>query len=178
MATNSCVESVVPDSMIGATSRSEARASVTAMSFVIDGSPFRRLAAPTMGAPFRRRGGETGNSTAKISSVSEGEQVREMPEWCPERSQRRWPVAVHRRPWVGPLLGVRLFGLAAGELPASEFELERVAVQPEHARRLTDVAADLLQDALNDDPLEAVARLVEVHAQRLRRLAKSGATRG
>src|SRR5207247_5840524 len=105
MAANNWVEPVVPDSMTGATRSNEARASVTAMSFVIDVSPFRRLVAPTMGAPFRRRGGETGNSTAKESSVSEGEQVREMPEWCPERSQRRWPVAVHRRPLGWPVTG-------------------------------------------------------------------------
>ena len=65
MATNIWVEPDVSDSMTGAMRRSEARASVTAMSFVMDESPFRRLVVTTMGAPFRLRGRSIGNSTAK-----------------------------------------------------------------------------------------------------------------
>src|SRR5258708_11978386 len=79
---------------------------------------------------------------------------------------------------MGLLRGARPLGLPASELPAGKLHLERVAMQPEHPRGLADVAADFFQHALDDDPLEAIARLVEVHAQRLGRLPRSRASGG
>src|SRR5688572_9229549 len=78
----------------------------------------------------------------------------------------------------GLLLGAGILAIRGGDARARELGLERVAVQSQHPGRLADVPPCLLEDTLDDQALEPVARFVEIHVALVRPRCRARTRRG
>src|SRR5215470_18351239 len=124
MATNNCVDTGVPDSMIGATRRTEATAKATAKNFIIELLFFGGLSNdPLLGRELRRRRSASqrprqpawNRIAARLSLYSGSYSVKRMD--CPH--------AAHRRPLPRQ---IQIFaGASKGSTPASTFSRTRSA---------------------------------------------------
>src|SRR5690242_1131820 len=190
MAWNSCVEPEVPDSITGRASRNDASSRAAARILVMvlpsqesvgphhEGLDAGRLYArgsPDSIIETRSRKCPILHATALL--LERGKQELMHCGWAMAEGLGRCNCLIRRAirsDWPatgrdGLLLGAGPAHVARAYLPAVQLGLERVAMQPEHARRLAHVTVHAVEGAQHDLALEAIARLVEREHVRLGR---------